>query len=113
MLNLLKYRVRADYSGASDLAPEEAASGEEAYQLYITAVLPVVAAAGAEMIFMAEGGQHLIGPTDETWDGVLLVRYPSMEAFMGMVGSPGYQAISGHRTAALADSRLLPMIESG
>ena len=39
---------------------------------------------------------------------IILVHYPSPAAFIGMVTTPEYQALSGHRTAALADSRLVP-----
>lgn len=111
MLNLLRYREEADYSGSPELAPEEPVSGEEAYRRYIGSVLPLLGAAGAEPIFMGEGGSYLIGPTDEDWDEILLVRYPDLNAFAGMVQSAEYRAIQGHRTAALADSRLLPMTE--
>lgn len=49
----------------------------------------------------------LIAPAGEQWDELLLVRYPSKEAFLSMIGDPEYQAATVHRTAALADSRLL------
>ena len=39
---------------------------------------------------------------------IILVRYPSPSAFLDMVTTPDYQSLSGHRTAALADSRLVP-----
>ena len=38
-----------------------------------------------------------------------LVRYPSRAAFLRMVKSDAYQAIMPHRTAALADSRLIEL----
>ena len=53
-------------------------------------------------------GSTVIGPADEQWDVLILVRYPSPTAFIDMVTTPEYQALSGHRTAALADSRLVP-----
>jgi len=37
----------------------------------------------------------------------VLMEYPSREAFIEMTSSAEYQAISHHRTAALADSRLI------
>ena len=48
----------------------------------------------------------LIAPEGECWDQVLLVRYPGFEDFVSMIKSEEYRAISGHRTAALHDSRL-------
>lgn len=58
---------------------------------------------------MGNGGAFLIGPEHKTWDRMLLVRYPDLESFLQMSQSPDYHAIGGHRTAALADSRLLPI----
>ncbi len=43
----------------------------------------------------------------EEWDDALLVRYPSKQAFLGMVTKPDYQKDAVHRTAALLDSRLI------
>lgn len=107
MLNLLRYRDEADYSEAPDLAPEAPISGREAYQRYSEGVLPILASidAGIELFGPCHG--TLIGPADEAWDEIVLVRYPSTAAFVGMVTSPEYEAITGHRTAALADSRLV------
>ena len=37
----------------------------------------------------------------------MLVRYPSTTAFLSMLADPEYQAATVHRSAALADSRLI------
>ncbi len=108
MLNLLHFRETADYSSSPDLAPDGPTSGEEAYRLYSEAVAPLLAGVGGELVSMLAGGPVLIGPADEHWDVLLLVRYPDVGAFLSMTTSPEYLAIAGHRTAALADSRLLP-----
>lgn len=109
MLNLLRFRDMADYSDHPDLAPDEPITGVEAYRLYGRGVMPLLAAAGGEVTHDGEGGPFLIGPTDETWDSCLLVRYPNVAAFGAMTSSEDYLAIVGHRMAALADSRLLPL----
>jgi len=44
---------------------------------------------------------HLERDTHE-WDAVLLVRYPSREAFSRMVADPSYQSITHLRTEALS-----------
>ena len=62
-------------------------------------------------MFLGNGGAPLIGPVDERWDRVMLVRYPSIAAFLSMTDDPGYRAGVGHRTAALLDSRLVPITE--
>lgn len=74
--------------------------------------MPLVAVAGGTLRFAVEGGSNLIGPSEERWDLVLLISYPSVAALMGMLQSPDYLAGSGHRTAAVEDSRLLPIVET-
>ena len=49
----------------------------------------------------------LIVEGDEQWDDALLARYPSRDAFVDMQKSPTYQAALPHRTAGLADTRLV------
>ncbi len=108
MLNLLRYREEADYSHAPDLAPDEPITGRDAYGRYGMAVLPILQRVGARIVYAATASDSLIGPDDESWDDVLLVRYPDRDTFLAMTGSPEYLAIHGHRNAALADSRLIP-----
>ncbi|GMR02855.1 MAG: DUF1330 domain-containing protein [Acidimicrobiia bacterium] len=110
MLNLLRFRDIADYSDFPDLAPAEPVSGEKAYEIYSAHTLPLLAEVGGKPIFMGDGGSLLIGPADARWDRVLLVQYPNMTAFLAMTQNPEYHAGAGHRTAALADSRLLPIV---
>lgn len=107
MLNLLRYRETADYAESPELDSGTPISGREAYQRYSDGVLPILAGVGGAIEMF--GGCHgtLIGPDGETWDDIVLVRYPSTTAFVEMVSSAEYQAIQGHRTAALADSRLV------
>ncbi|GMQ93945.1 MAG: hypothetical protein BMS9Abin12_1427 [Acidimicrobiia bacterium] len=109
MLNLLRFRDVADYTETPELSPDEPITGERAYEIYSANTLPLLAAVGGEPVLMGTGGEFLIGPTDEIWDRVLLVRYPNMQAFLAMTQNPEYKAGAGHRTAALADSRLLPI----
>ena len=113
MLNLLRFRETADYTAAPHLAPDQPISGQEAYARYTQAVLPLLREAGSEVIFQGQGGDFLIGPPDEGWDLALLVRHRSVERFMAFASQDSYLRIAGHRTAALADSRLLPLIVPG
>ena len=112
MLNLLKFNEFADYSKSPELAPDNKISGKAAYQLYIQHTLPFLKAAGSEVIYQGKSDSFLIGPEDEKWDVVLLVKHKSAAKFMEFATNEGYLAGAGHRTAALADSRLLP-IEKG
>ncbi|MDJ0754917.1 MAG: DUF1330 domain-containing protein [Ardenticatenaceae bacterium] len=112
MLNLLRFREVADYSASPELAPNEPISGREAYQKYIEHTTPFLTESGGEGIFLGEGGPYLIGPQDEQWDLVMLVRHKSAAEFMAFASNEAYLAGVGHRTAALEDSRLLPIVES-
>ena len=111
MLNLLRFREVADYSASPELAPENPVSGAEAYDRYIAHTLPYLRKSGGDLLFMGEGGPLLIGPQGERWDRMLLVRQKSVESFMAFATDEGYLEGVGHRTAALADARLLPLIE--
>lgn len=113
MLNLLRFRSVADYSVTPHLAPAAPISGAAAYRLYIEHTLPYLKESGGELLFLGKGGAFLIGPSDERWDAAMLVRQSSVGAFMEFASNPEYMAGIGHRTAALEDSRLLPLVEGG
>ena len=109
MLNLLRFREVADYSASPELAPETAISGAAAFERYIAHTLPYLRESGGELMFVGAGGSFLIGPEDERWDMVMLVRQKSVESFLAFASNEGYLAGMGHRTAAIEDSRLLPL----
>ena len=111
MLNLLRFREIADYSATPHLAPPTPISGEAAYRRYMHHTLPHLSEAGGEAIFLGRGGAYLIGPADERWDAVLLVRQRSVADFLAFASDEAYLEGMGHRTAALEDSRLLPLVE--
>src|SRR5688572_21634141 len=81
MLNLLRFRP----------------GGAERYDDYRRALLASGVAADAEPLFAGVGYPPLEG---ETWDAVVLVRYPSRSVFAGMVRSPEYRAIEHLREEA-------------
>lgn len=112
MLNLLRFREIADYSANPELLPKAPISGEEAYRLYIDHTLPFLEQSGGEILFMGEGGDFLIGPPKERWDLILLIRQNSVDSFLAFESNKEYLKGIGHRTAALEDSRLLPVFES-
>ncbi len=110
MLNLLKYRAVADYSATPELAPAAAISGEAAYRIYMEHTLPHLERSGGRVLFFGRGGAFLIGPSEERWDAAMLVEQSSLSAFLAFASNPEYLAGIGHRTAALEDSRLLPLV---
>lgn len=113
MLNLLRFKEIADYSATPELTPEKPISGREAFQKYIDHTLPFLSESGGDLLFLGQGGSFLIGPPDEQWDLVMLVKQKSLENFFAFASNPAYLAGIGHRTAGVLDSRLLPIVETG
>jgi hypothetical protein len=111
MLNLLRFRELADYSGSPELAPSSPISGRDAYDRYVRHTIPFLDATGGSLDFYGTGGHYFVGPSDERWDLVMLVRQTSVDDFLAFASDRAYLAGLGHRTAALEDSRLLPIIE--
>jgi uncharacterized protein (DUF1330 family) len=103
MLNLLKFRERAQYADgrAADL------SGRDAYMLYGAKMQQVVEREGGRMIFSGAIMSLVIGTVNEMWDVAALVEYPSSAAFARIVTSPEVAAISVHRAAGLAGQLLM------
>jgi hypothetical protein len=73
--------------------------------------LPYLRETGGDLLFLGAGGPFLIGPQTEHWDMAMLVRQTSVESFLAFAAHKAYLAGMGHRTAALEDSRLLPLSE--
>lgn len=92
MLNLLEFN------------PE---GGRERYGEYGEAVAPLLERVGGRLVFMGAPAPPLLG--DGAWDLVVLVEYPTRQAFLDMTGSPEYQAIAHLRTEALVRGELHPM----
>jgi len=111
MLNLVRLKETADYSKNPELAPENPISGREAFQKYIDHTMPFLKETGGELSLLGNGGRFFIGPEDEQWDVVMLVQQSSLASFMAFASNTGYLAGLGHRTAAISDSRLLPIVE--
>jgi hypothetical protein len=112
MLNLLRFREWADYSAFPDLAPPAPVSGRQAYGRYIAHTMPFLTASGGAVQFIGAGGHNLVGPGDERWDLVMLIQQASVQDFLDFATNEAYLAGVGHRTAALEDSRLLPVVEA-
>ncbi len=111
MLNLLKFRNVADYSGHPELAPARPIGGAQACDRYVQHTLPYLRESGSDVLFLGAGGPFLIGPADERGDMAMLVRQASVTSFLSFASDEGYLAGLGHRTAGVEDSRLLPLSE--
>lgn len=109
MLNLLRFRETADYTDYPQLAPSHPISGAAAFDRYIQHTLPFLHDSGGELTFLGQGGSFLIGPEHERWDLVMMVKQSSAAAFLAFATHTDYLAGMGHRSAAVEDSRLLPL----
>lgn len=111
MLNLLRFREIADYSAFPELKPASPVSGSEAFDAYIAHTRPFLEDSGGMIRFLGDGAGWLIGPDDEKWDFAMLIEQASVESFIAWNSNPDYLKGIGHRTAAIEDSRLLPLVE--
>jgi hypothetical protein len=111
MLNLLRLRAVADYSGFPALAPPTPITGRAAYERYVAHTRPFLEATGGSVVLIGEGGVFFVGPNDERWDLALLVRQNRVADFFSFATNNAYLAGVGHRTAAVEDTRLLPLVE--
>lgn len=98
MINLLRFKQRADYPDGSDAD----LSGREAYARYGAAVQACLASVGGKQVYAGAVTDLMLGEVEELWDMVALAQYPSRAAMRAMVQSPEYQAIEKHRVAGLA-----------
>jgi uncharacterized protein (DUF1330 family) len=61
---------------------------------------------GAEILYAGTGSTVLVAEDGQSWDAVVVVRYPDRAAFSRMVADPGYQEVTRLRTAALSEAVL-------
>ena len=81
--------------------------GAERYGEYGEAVAPLLEGVGGRAIFAGRPAESLIG--EGSWDLMVLVEYPTRQAFLDMVSSPEYRAIAHLRSEALVRSELRAM----
>lgn len=106
MLNLVRFRDRADYPAGHPDA-DKGRSGAEAYREYGRASGPVFARVGGSVVWRGSMQNVLIGPQTEHWDAIFIAHYPSAGAFLEMVTDPDYRLAVVHRQAAVETSRLI------
>ena len=101
MLNLMKYRERADYGGA-----DEGRTGREADDEY--APVDVLAAIGASICFTAE-----VLDASEDWDRVAVVRYPTRRSFIEMQSRKDFQDKHVHKEAGMDHTTVMGTLPEG
>lgn len=98
MVNLLKFKTKAEYPDGSDAH----LTGAEAYLRYGVAVRAFIEKVGGVAGYAGPVTGVMLGEVEELWDLVALAQYPSLKAMQEMVLDPGYLEIAKHRTAGLA-----------
>jgi uncharacterized protein (DUF1330 family) len=107
MLNLIRLRETAEYPEGHP-SHGRAISGLEAYREYGRTIAPHLARLGSRQVWAGSPQVMVTGPQSEAWDLAFIVEYPGSQAFIDMVRDPDYRLnVVPHRTAAVADSRLL------
>ena len=106
MLNLIRLRPLADYP-ADHANHGKDLTGLEAYRAYGRTSAEVFRRVGGRQIWAGRPQGVLTGPIDEVWDLAFIAEYPSAGAFLAMVTDPDYREHVKHRTAGVADSRLI------
>lgn len=83
--------------------------GRESHARYSQALSETfLARYGGEVLYAGDGHTPLVAEQGQDRDAVLLVRYPSREAFSRMVADPEYQQFTHFRTEALTEAVLQP-----
>jgi uncharacterized protein (DUF1330 family) len=76
------------------------------YEEYARAIRPFLEQHDAKVLYVGDCSTKLVAPKEYEWDTILIVRYPSRQAFSSMVADPNYQEITGLRTESLEDAVL-------
>lgn len=108
MLNLLKFRDKAAYPDGRD--PD--LSGAEAYMRYGGPMARLVEAAGGQLRFSALPSELLVGQSDDPWDMVAIMTYPSAATLPEIAATADFREIEVHRKAGLAGQLLIPCFEA-
>ena len=94
MVNLMHYRESADYQDGQ----QSQISGRQADDIY--SPVEVLAKIGAELVFIAEVEEQLLGK-DPLWDRVAIVKYPTRKSFIEMQQREDFQEKHVHKEAGM------------
>ena len=106
MLNLVRLKPKAEYP-ANHPDHGKDLTGFDAYRAYGRTTAPIFARLGGKQVWAGKPQVMVTGPAAEQWDLAFIAEYPSADAFIAMVRDPDYREHVKHRTAGVADSRLL------
>jgi uncharacterized protein (DUF1330 family) len=106
MLNLVRLRPRAEYPEDHPDHGKEL-TGLDAYRAYGRTTAHIFKRVGGRQVWAGRPEVMVTGPQSEAWDIAFIAEYPTSAAFLEMVRDPEYRELVKHRTAGVADSRLL------
>jgi uncharacterized protein (DUF1330 family) len=98
MVNLLKFSEGGRHPGET---------GRDSYERYAGLVEALLRKAGGRLLWLGSVDQVFIGMDAEGFDHVMLVEYPSRQAFLDMVSSQEYLEANQDREAGLERAVLL------
>ena len=82
--------------------------GVDSYRQYGVEVGPHLKRVGGRVVYSGGNPWAVIGDDERPWwDAILVVEYPSPQAFVDMVTDPGYQEVHRHRANALSQGDLI------
>jgi uncharacterized protein (DUF1330 family) len=105
MLNLLRFKPSAD-------GEDQGLSGADAYRLYAEEMRKVVESYGGRFVWSGRADSLVIGDTDERFDMIGLVEYPSRAVFIKATQDPRVAEIGTHRAAGLESQWLIASTEA-
>jgi len=107
MLNLNRYRERAQYEGEvpGDLSND--VPGREAYARYAAVAIAVLTRLGDKVLWQAESNLTVVGDDTDRYDEVVAVWYPSLAAFVALATDAEILAARAHRAAGLERAALI------
>ena len=103
MVHLLKFKARAEYADGR----ETELTGAEAYGLCRREMVQRVTSSGGRLVFSGQVSHLVLGEVEEMWDEVMVVEFPSKEAFVEIISSPEIAESGVHRRAGLAGQLLI------
>ena len=105
MVNLLRFKKDAT-------EPDVGLSGAEAYSRYGEQMIQWVESQGGRLIWSGRVDSLVIGDTEERFDMIALVEYPSRQEFQRIASDPRVAEYSVPRTAGLEMQWLIATTET-
>ncbi|KAI1610760.1 hypothetical protein EDD37DRAFT_681479 [Exophiala viscosa] len=116
MMNMMKFKPKAQYPASYTGPKLKSSTGREAYVAYKDGFVRRATELGVDLsiVFLGEAHTQLVAGSQEgeSYDVVLLVRFPSFAAFRSVLEDKEYvDEIQPHRVSALQEIRSFAVTE--